>query len=225
MHVDAKNLFFICVLKVMESESKLKESLIECDREKEEFELKCTVLEREKVEQSQMIRYVREIISYNVWKMSDLSLNLSEEIVLICWLAHFYPQSPPSPASQPAEGGGEAGQVCGCRPPGSAGRGWTKGLTSGAAAYGAGSGVQEAGLAAQGAGRPADSDSEPRAEGGPEPQRGSAEPGGAGQPGGHTGPAASTRGGEEYTHTITLSFVPMSHGFVKSPSMFDLRDC
>lgn len=40
----------------MESESKLKESLIECDREKEELEMKCTVLERGKVEQSQTIR-------------------------------------------------------------------------------------------------------------------------------------------------------------------------
>lgn len=44
-------------LKVMESECKLKESLIECDREKEELETKCTVLERGKVEQSHTIRY------------------------------------------------------------------------------------------------------------------------------------------------------------------------
>lgn len=40
----------------MESESKLKESLIECDREKEELEMKCTLLERENVEQIQTIR-------------------------------------------------------------------------------------------------------------------------------------------------------------------------
>lgn len=45
------------VFKVMESESKLKLSLIECDREKEELEMKGTVLEREKAEQSQTIRY------------------------------------------------------------------------------------------------------------------------------------------------------------------------
>lgn len=44
------------VFKVMESESKLKENLIECDREKEELEMKCTVLQREKAEQSQTIR-------------------------------------------------------------------------------------------------------------------------------------------------------------------------
>lgn len=49
----------------MESESKLKESLIECDREKEELELKCTVLEREKVEQSQTVRYARETVSFH----------------------------------------------------------------------------------------------------------------------------------------------------------------
>lgn len=41
----------------MESESKLKESLIECDRQKEELEMKFSVLESEKAEQSQTIRY------------------------------------------------------------------------------------------------------------------------------------------------------------------------
>ena len=41
----------------MESESKLKESLIECDREKEEVEMKCAVLQREKAEQGRTTRY------------------------------------------------------------------------------------------------------------------------------------------------------------------------
>ena len=50
--------FLLCVFKVMESESKLKESLIECDREKEQLEVKCSLLERGKVEQSQTIWYV-----------------------------------------------------------------------------------------------------------------------------------------------------------------------
>ncbi|XP_053185559.1 coiled-coil domain-containing protein 18 [Scomber japonicus] len=46
--------------RVMESESKLKESLIECDREKEELEMKCTLLERENVEQIQTISELKE---------------------------------------------------------------------------------------------------------------------------------------------------------------------
>lgn len=41
----------------MENEEKLKESLIECDREKEDLERRCTVLEREKAEQSQTVGY------------------------------------------------------------------------------------------------------------------------------------------------------------------------
>ncbi|XP_060899410.1 coiled-coil domain-containing protein 18 [Labrus mixtus] len=45
---------------VMESEGKLKESLIECDREKEELEMKCAVWEREKVEQNQTISRLQE---------------------------------------------------------------------------------------------------------------------------------------------------------------------
>lgn len=48
----------------MESESKLKESLIECDREKENLEMKCSVLQREKAEQSQTIRYTCENESF-----------------------------------------------------------------------------------------------------------------------------------------------------------------
>lgn len=45
---------FYC-LKMMANEDKLKESLTECDREKEKLEIRCTVLDREKEEQSQTI--------------------------------------------------------------------------------------------------------------------------------------------------------------------------
>lgn len=41
----------------MESESKLRESLMECDRQKEELEMKLSVLESEKAEQSRTVRY------------------------------------------------------------------------------------------------------------------------------------------------------------------------
>ncbi|KAA8587730.1 hypothetical protein FQN60_016592 [Etheostoma spectabile] len=57
---DYKATISIKLKRVMESESKLKESLIECDREKEELEMKCTVLERGKVEQSQTISQLKE---------------------------------------------------------------------------------------------------------------------------------------------------------------------
>lgn len=40
---------------MMENEGKLKESLTERDREKEELEKRCTLLDREKEEQSQTI--------------------------------------------------------------------------------------------------------------------------------------------------------------------------
>lgn len=40
---------------MMANEDKLKESLTECDREKEKLEIRCTVLDREKEEQSQTI--------------------------------------------------------------------------------------------------------------------------------------------------------------------------
>ncbi|KAJ8011364.1 hypothetical protein DPEC_G00057380 [Dallia pectoralis] len=46
--------------KVMESESHLKESLIECDREREELENKCCALERERGEQAQNISKLTE---------------------------------------------------------------------------------------------------------------------------------------------------------------------
>jgi len=43
---------------MIENENKLKESLIECDREKEELEIKFSVLEREKAELLQTVRYL-----------------------------------------------------------------------------------------------------------------------------------------------------------------------
>ncbi|CDQ69917.1 unnamed protein product [Oncorhynchus mykiss] len=55
---DYKTNISIKLKKVMESESKLKESLIVCDREREELESKCTVLERAREEQGQTIRWV-----------------------------------------------------------------------------------------------------------------------------------------------------------------------
>lgn len=47
----------------MESESQLKENLIACDREKEALEMKYSVSEREKTEQSQTVRYATETVS------------------------------------------------------------------------------------------------------------------------------------------------------------------
>lgn len=41
---------------MMENEGKLKDSLTECDRKKEELHIRCTVLDKEKEEQSQTIR-------------------------------------------------------------------------------------------------------------------------------------------------------------------------
>lgn len=61
---------------MVESESKLKESLIECDGEKEELEIKCNTLQREKTEQSQTIRYTPETGHYNTLK-SKLSPKIS----------------------------------------------------------------------------------------------------------------------------------------------------
>ncbi|XP_077393979.1 coiled-coil domain-containing protein 18 [Festucalex cinctus] len=46
--------------KVMENEIKLKENLIECDREKEDLELKCSTLEREKADQSHTISQLKD---------------------------------------------------------------------------------------------------------------------------------------------------------------------
>ncbi|CAB1429621.1 unnamed protein product [Pleuronectes platessa] len=67
--------------RVMESESKLKESLIECDREKEEVEVKCAVLQREKAEQgratSQLKEELREAKCLAV-ERSDLLTQLEE---------------------------------------------------------------------------------------------------------------------------------------------------
>lgn len=55
----------------MESESRLKESLIECDREKEELELKCTALMRETDEHSQTIRYAHEDVPFHRLSTAD----------------------------------------------------------------------------------------------------------------------------------------------------------
>ena len=41
---------------VLESESRVKGSLVVCDREKLDLEVKCSVLEKERAEQSQTIR-------------------------------------------------------------------------------------------------------------------------------------------------------------------------
>lgn len=87
---------FSFVFKVMENESKLKSSLIECDREKEELEVKVTVLERDKAEQSQTIRYIEEEIILLQMKKND-------------WLTCFS-----FSVLQPAYGGTEADQVFGC---------------------------------------------------------------------------------------------------------------
>lgn len=85
----------------MENENKLKLSLIECDREKEELEMKGTVLEREKAEQSQTIRYTEDLIlqkkSYFDLLVNVFNLLTSSFSVL-----------------QPAKRGAEADQVFGC---------------------------------------------------------------------------------------------------------------
>ncbi|KAF3858777.1 hypothetical protein F7725_011978 [Dissostichus mawsoni] len=80
---------------VMESESKLKESLIECDREKEQLEVKCSLLERGKVEQSQTIWYVTLFYVCRNRK--------TEKKALICLLTHSIPNDPLSACSQLTE--------------------------------------------------------------------------------------------------------------------------
>lgn len=62
---------FSFVFKVMENENKLKSGFIECDREKEELGMKVTLLEREKAEQSQTIRYIEEEIILLQMKKND----------------------------------------------------------------------------------------------------------------------------------------------------------
>lgn len=114
---------FICDLKVMEGESKLKESLMEC-------ELKCTVLEREKVEQSQTVRYAHEtaifhssckwfslyvcIVGFLMYFYESI---LFKEVAFISVLTQFILNSSPLSPSQPATGGGEEGQVGGYTSP------------------------------------------------------------------------------------------------------------
>lgn len=108
-------------------------------------------------------------------------------MALSCWLTQFNSSLPPSSASQPAEGGGWADQVCSCWPPNSDGGDRTKGFSSGTAAERTGSKVQGADLASQEARRVTNSDPGSGAECGSEPGR-------AGQPGDHTGLVAPARG-------------------------------
>ncbi|XP_047446699.1 coiled-coil domain-containing protein 18 isoform X1 [Mugil cephalus] len=61
---DYKATISIKLKRVMESESRLKESLIECDREKEELEMKFNVLEREKAEHSKTISQLKEEVRH-----------------------------------------------------------------------------------------------------------------------------------------------------------------
>nr|XP_020471831.1 coiled-coil domain-containing protein 18 isoform X2 [Monopterus albus] len=78
---DYKATISIKLQRVLESESKLKDSLIECDREKEELEMKCTVLNREKAEQSQTISQLREEVRQAkclITQRSDLQAQLEE---------------------------------------------------------------------------------------------------------------------------------------------------
>ncbi|CAJ1071872.1 coiled-coil domain-containing protein 18 [Xyrichtys novacula] len=63
---------------VMESECKLKESLIECDREKEELEMKCTVFGREKLEQNQTISRLKEEVRQAESAAAGLQVQLEE---------------------------------------------------------------------------------------------------------------------------------------------------
>ena len=55
--MNLKSLIFCGAWQVLESESRVKESLVVCDREKEELEVKCSALVKERAEQNQMIRY------------------------------------------------------------------------------------------------------------------------------------------------------------------------
>lgn len=55
--VDAGDVLPFCAFEVVESEMTLKESLMESDREKQEWEVKASALERERAEQSQTVRY------------------------------------------------------------------------------------------------------------------------------------------------------------------------
>ncbi|GLD51194.1 coiled-coil domain-containing protein 18 isoform X1, partial [Lates japonicus] len=78
---DYKATISIKLKRVMESESKLKESLIECDREKEELELRCSVLQREKTEHSQTISQLKEEVRQakcSAAECSDLQAQLEE---------------------------------------------------------------------------------------------------------------------------------------------------
>uniref|UniRef100_A0A8D3A116 Coiled-coil domain containing 18 n=1 Tax=Scophthalmus maximus TaxID=52904 RepID=A0A8D3A116_SCOMX len=78
---DYKATISVKLKRVMESESKLKESLSECDREKEEVGMKCTTLQRENAEQSQTISELREEVREAkclAAERSDLQTQLEE---------------------------------------------------------------------------------------------------------------------------------------------------
>lgn len=94
--------FNFFVLKVIESESKLKESLIECARVKEGLEMKCAMLERENLEQSQTVGcvHVTHYISYFFFcclYIYDMSLSTRYfKINSICLIVNtVYPQCHP----------------------------------------------------------------------------------------------------------------------------------
>lgn len=79
-----------CCLKMMENEGKLKESLIECEREKEELEKRCTVLDREKEEQSQTIWCDWLLLLFSTYKLWHLlkEINFFNWLMIFSWL-HF----------------------------------------------------------------------------------------------------------------------------------------
>lgn len=85
----------------MESESKLKESLIECARVKEGLEMKCAILERENLEESQTVGcvHVTHHISYFFFAVYIYDMSLSTrsfKINSICWIVNtVYPQCHP----------------------------------------------------------------------------------------------------------------------------------
>ncbi|XP_061654684.1 coiled-coil domain-containing protein 18 isoform X2 [Phyllopteryx taeniolatus] len=67
--------------KVMESEIKLKQNLIECVREKEKLQLKCTDLERDKADQSHTISQLKEearLAKNSAAEHSDLKVQLED---------------------------------------------------------------------------------------------------------------------------------------------------
>lgn len=64
---------------MMANEGKLKESLTECVREKEELKIRCTVLDREKEGQSQTIWCDWLLLLFLTYKLQ----HLSKEIIFL----------------------------------------------------------------------------------------------------------------------------------------------